>query len=148
MATDAELRAAIDALTKQVASLEASLAAPLEASHARWAAQLQSRLTTLAASAAAPAAPAPALKTAPVPPPQLTPLYQGAKAAEAAESVASWSADAYGKAKVPGWYHLQRKDLYQRRLQMARDAPKGCYVKHTKYADEAARIQPTDRLAF
>jgi hypothetical protein len=44
--------------------------------------------------------------------------------------------------------HLQRKDLYQRRLQMARDAPKGCYVKHTKYADEAARIQPTDRLAF
>ena len=83
-----------------------------------------------------------------MPPPQLTPLYQGAKAAETAESVASWSADAYGKAKVPGWYHLQRKDLYQRRLQMARDAPKGCYVKHTKYADEAARIQPTDRLAF
>ena len=37
MSTDAELRAAIDALTKQVASLEASLAAPLEASHARWA---------------------------------------------------------------------------------------------------------------
>ena len=52
MSTDAELRAAIDALTKQVASLEASLAAPLEASHARWATQLQSRLTTLAASAA------------------------------------------------------------------------------------------------
>ena len=48
MSTDAELRAAIDALTKQVASLEASLAAPLEASHARWATQLQSRLTTLA----------------------------------------------------------------------------------------------------
>ena len=45
-----------------------------------------------------------------------------------------------------GWYHLQR-DLYQRRLQMARDAPKGRYVKHTKYADEAAH-QPTDRLAF
>jgi len=44
MSTDAELRAAIDALTKQVASLEASLAAPLEASHARWATQLQSRL--------------------------------------------------------------------------------------------------------
>ena len=43
MSTDAELRAAIDALTKQVASLEASLAAPLEASHARWATQLQSR---------------------------------------------------------------------------------------------------------
>ena len=57
MSTDAELRAAIDALTKQVASLEASLAAPLEASHARWATQLRSRLTTLAASAAAPAAP-------------------------------------------------------------------------------------------
>ena len=51
MSTDAELRAAIDALTKQVASLEASLAAPLEASHARWATQLQSRLTTLAARA-------------------------------------------------------------------------------------------------
>ena len=47
MSTDAELRAAIDALTKQVASLEASLAAPLEASHARWATQLQSHARAL-----------------------------------------------------------------------------------------------------
>ena len=121
MATDAELRAAIDALAKQVGNLESSLEA--DASHARWATQLQGRLTALAASAAAPArvvTPAPAEPAAP-PPPQ--PNYQQTPA-EAAGSVASWSADAYGKAKVPGWYHLQRKDLYQRRLQMAREAPK------------------------
>ena len=63
-------------------------------------------------------------------------------------SVASWSADAFGKSKTPGWYHTSRKQLYQRRSKMASDAPEGVFTSHTKYAAEAFRIQSTGRLAF
>lgn len=63
-------------------------------------------------------------------------------------SVASWSADAYGKSKTPGWYHTSRKQLYQRRSKLQSDAPEGVYTSHTKYADEAFRIKSTGRLAF
>ena len=63
-------------------------------------------------------------------------------------SVASWSADAYGRSKTPGWYHTSRKQLYQRRSKLASDAPEGVYTSHTKYADEAFRIKSTGRLAF
>ena len=63
-------------------------------------------------------------------------------------SVQSWSADAYGRAKEPGWYHKSRKQLYAQRAAVASAAPKGTYVSHSKYADEAARVAPTGRLAF
>ena len=63
-------------------------------------------------------------------------------------SVASWSADAFGKSKTPGWYHTSRKEVYQRRSKLASAAPTGTYTSHTKYADEAVRIKNTGRLAF
>ena len=63
-------------------------------------------------------------------------------------SEASWSADAFGKSKTPGWYHTSRKQLYQHRSKLASTAPKGVYTSHTKYADEAVRIKNTGRLAF
>ena len=64
------------------------------------------------------------------------------------QSVASWSADAFGKSKNPGWYHQHRKQLYAMRAQREAQYPKGCYVSHSKYADEAVRIKDTGRLAF
>ena len=63
-------------------------------------------------------------------------------------SVVSWSADAFGRSKTPGWYHTQRKQLYQMRAARAATDPTGCYVSHSKFADEAARIRATDRPAF
>ena len=63
-------------------------------------------------------------------------------------SVVSWSADAYGKSKTPGWYHLHRKQLLSQRAARAASQPKDCYVSHSKYADEAVRIAATGRLAF
>ena len=64
------------------------------------------------------------------------------------QSVVSWSADAYGKSKNPGWYHTYRKELYSQRAKRAATQPDGCYVSHSKYADEAVRIAATGRLAF
>ena len=49
-------------------------------------------------------------------------------------SVVSWSADAFGKAKTPGWYHTQRKELYQMRAARAAKDPTGCYISHSKSA--------------
>ena len=63
-------------------------------------------------------------------------------------SVVSWSADAYGKSKTPGWYHNYRKQLYAQRAERAAAQPTGCYISHSKYADEAVRIAATGRLAF
>ena len=64
------------------------------------------------------------------------------------ECEASWSADAFGKSKTPGWYHTSRKELYQHRAKLASSAPKGVYTSHSKYADEDVRIKNTGRLAF
>ena len=64
------------------------------------------------------------------------------------QSVVSWSADAFGKSKTPGWYHVHRKDVYNQRAARAATQPDGCYVSHSKYADEAVRIAATGRLAF
>jgi hypothetical protein len=63
-------------------------------------------------------------------------------------SVASWSADAFGKSKNPGWYHQCRKQLYAQRAARSAAQPKGCFISHSKYADEAVRIAATGRLAF
>ena len=63
-------------------------------------------------------------------------------------SMVSWSADAFGKSKTPGWYHQSRKMLYASRAERAAAQPKGCYVSHSKYADEAVRVAPTGRTAF
>eukprot|EP00308_Calcidiscus_leptoporus_P018209 CAMPEP_0119380754 /NCGR_PEP_ID=MMETSP1334-20130426/57906_1 /TAXON_ID=127549 /ORGANISM="Calcidiscus leptoporus, Strain RCC1130" /LENGTH=194 /DNA_ID=CAMNT_0007400685 /DNA_START=18 /DNA_END=602 /DNA_ORIENTATION=+ len=60
----------------------------------------------------------------------------------------SWSADAFGRSKTPGWYHLHRKQIMAHRQKLAKQEPDGCYVSHTKYADEAVRISSTGRLAF
>jgi hypothetical protein len=65
-----------------------------------------------------------------------------------AASVVSWSADAYGRSKTPGWYHTTRKQMYQMRAERAAAEPTGCYVSHSKFADEAKRIQDTGRRAF
>ena len=67
---------------------------------------------------------------------------------EDAGTVVSWSADAFGKAKQPGWYHTSRKQIYQHRSKLAKEAPTGVFSSHTKYADEAFRIKSTGRLAF
>ena len=64
------------------------------------------------------------------------------------ESMVSWLADAFGKSKTPGWYHQYRKTLYAQRAARAAEQPTGCYVSHSKYADEAVRIAATGRLAF
>ena len=64
------------------------------------------------------------------------------------QSVVSWSADAFGKSKTPGWYHSYRKELYAQRAARAAAQPTGCYISHSKYADEAVRIAATGRLAF
>jgi len=63
-------------------------------------------------------------------------------------SVVSWSADAYGKTKTPGWYHACRKELYKQRAARAAVEPSGCFVSHSKFADEAVRIAASDRPAF
>jgi len=63
-------------------------------------------------------------------------------------SVISWSADAFGRSKQPGWYHLNRKLIFAQRVQRADQEPRGCYISHSKYADEAVRISSTGRLAF
>ena len=64
------------------------------------------------------------------------------------QSMVSWSADAFGKSKTPGWYHTYRKELYAQRAARAAAQPSGCYISHSKYADEAKRITATGRLAF
>lgn len=69
-------------------------------------------------------------------------------AADDAASVASWSADAFGRSKNPGWYHGNRKQLYARKAKMEAEAPEGCFTSHSKYAAEASRIKSTGRLAF
>ena len=63
-------------------------------------------------------------------------------------SIASWSADAHGKSKTPGWYHTCRKQLYKQRATRAAAEPAGCFISHSKYADEAVRIAATDRPGF
>ena len=72
--------------------------------------------------------------------------YRSAKGDTA--SVVSWSADAFGKSKTPGWYHTYRKQLYAQRAARAAGQPDGTFVSHSKYADEAVRIAATGRLAF
>lgn len=67
---------------------------------------------------------------------------------EGSESVASWSDDAFGRSRNPGWYHLHRKEVYAERARINRESPKGCFISHAKYADEAVRIANTGRLAF
>ena len=69
-------------------------------------------------------------------------------AADDAASVVSWSADAFGRSKTPGWYHTNRKQLYARRAKMEAEAPDGCFTSFSKYAAEASRIKSTERLAF
>ena len=63
-------------------------------------------------------------------------------------SAISWSADAFGKSKQPGFYHQHRKQIAAHRRAMAMKDPKGTYNSHSKYADEANRIANTGRLAF
>ena len=65
-----------------------------------------------------------------------------------AASAVSWSADAYGKSKTPGWYHTCRKELYKQRAARAAAEPSGCFISHSKYAAEATRVAPADRPAF
>ena len=55
------------------------------------------------------------------------------------QSMVSWSADAFGKSKTPGWYHQHRKQIFAQRAARAAAQPKGYYVSHSKYADEAVR---------
>ena len=50
-------------------------------------------------------------------------------------SVVSWSVDAYGKSKMPGWYHSKRKELYKQRAERDAAEPSGCYISHSKCAD-------------
>lgn len=64
------------------------------------------------------------------------------------QSVVSWSADAFGKSKTPGWYHTNRKEVFAQRAARAAAQPAGCFISHSKYADEAARVAATGRLAF
>ena len=161
--------------------------------------EIQERLGTLASAAAAP--------PQPPPPPSLprpkTAHYQQIDM----ESLESWSADAFGRSRCPGWYHKVRKQINEDRARRAvrpaeartkpvhprrslwashvsnlnhpalalslpiiawlgatpscvpdlpyphtstkqAGAPKGCYISHSKYADEAVRIANTGRLAF
>ena len=67
-------------------------------------------------------------------------------------SVVSWSADAFGKSKTPGFYHQHRKQIAANRRAMAAkaraDGLTGTYVSMSRYADEAHRISNTGRLAF
>ena len=64
------------------------------------------------------------------------------------KSAVSWSADAFGKSKNPGFYHQHRKEIAAKRREMAMNEPQGTYTSNSKYADEAGRIKDTGRLAF
>jgi hypothetical protein len=65
-----------------------------------------------------------------------------------ADDAVSWSADAFGKSKNPGWYHKSRKEVYKHQAAIASKMPSGNYASLSKYADEAVRVAPTGRLAF
>ena len=150
----ASLRSEVDELTKKVHALEKKLsAAPAEeAPAAAKAAEptIAELLTSLAALTAAATGdygvPSSAVIGSGLAARPSTAPYRSLNKETA--SVASWSADAFGKSKTPGWYHLHRKQLLSQRAARAAGQPTGCYVSHSKYADEAVRIAATGRLAF
>lgn len=147
---NAALKTQIEKLAVQVASLEAHLQAqepPLDA-HARpsideLVASLQA-LTDVAMTSAQPTQLTTSREYGSGPRPKTAPY----RAKTDSASMVSWSADAFGKSKTPGWYHMARKGLYKQRAEAAASDPAGCYVSHSKYADEAVRIASTGRLAF
>ena len=153
------LKAEVEKLTTQVADLESklSLAATAEPAGSEAAAdaataaaqptinELMASLAALTATAAGETGASSAViggggrpSTAP---------YRRLKAVDS-QSVVSWSVDAFGKSKTPGWYHQYRHELYREKASRAAAAPDGCYISHSKYADEAVRIKDTGRLAF
>ena len=160
---NADLKSQVEKLTAQVAALEARFAAQAAAvggeptsaevsAQATGIAELSSSLATLAEQATDNAAPVVedvvttsgeygAGKTRTVP-------YRYVRGPSDTASMVSWSADAFGKSKTPGWYHTARHGLYLQRATAASTEPAGCFVSHSKYADEAARISNTGRLAF
>ena len=62
----------------------------------------------------------------------------------------SWSADAFGRSKTPGWWHVHRREVLARRARLAEYEREmaDCHISHRGYADEAVRIAYTGRLAF
>lgn len=142
------LKTEVAKLSAQVAALELKLAAK-DASAAPELAELVMNLKALTAAASSDsvhAGPTSAgavgigVSERPATAPYRT-LADGA-------SVVSWSADAYGKSKTPGWYHSCRKQVYKERAARAEVQPIGCYISHSKYADEAVRNAAADRPAF
>ena len=127
----AALKAEIDSLTKQVNKLERKLADKTSAagSEAPDLAELISNLKALTDAAIAEEGG-----------PTSSGLYgAGGRPTTApyrnlsdSASIVSWSADAYGKSKTPGWYHTCRKQVYQQRAQRAAQEPTGCYISHSK----------------
>lgn len=87
-------------------------------------------------------------------PPSASPSAPGTRCApyrstcEDTSSVLSWSADAFGKSKTPGWYHVNRKRIILHKQWLASQHPRECFGTMTQYAEEAARINDTGRLAF
>ena len=153
---NAALKLQVEKLAVQVAALEARLASKTGsvadglavAEEARPSMEeLVSSLNELAAVAAEDTTPATATTSREYgsgPQPRST-LY---RAPGDSASMVSWSADAFGKSKTPGWYHTARKGLYKQRLADYAAEPTGSYISHSKYADEAVRIANTGRLAF
>jgi len=150
------LRLEVDKLTKWVASLEEKVSAVAEAAPAVAAPASVDRRDALTPQSDAAAAidvlldrlaklDAAAVRPGSAPP---APVRYDSLPKSDAGTVVSWSADAYGKAKQPGWYHTSRKQIYQHRSKLAKEAPTGVFVSHSKYADEAFRIKSTGRLAF
>ena len=157
----AGLRAEVDELAAKVAALESKVAAQAAAAAAEPSAnvgpaagadvasiaELVASLQALTAAAAGDdAAPTSARVIGAGGRPSTAP-YRTLKPSEG-DDLVSWSADAFGKSKTPGWYHTYRKDLYAQRAARAAAQPTGCYISHSKYADEAVRIAATGRLAF
>ena len=154
-AQQSALQAEVEKLAAKVAALEAKLAAPASTEAAQPAAEEGASIGELVASlkalTAAAEAEAPLTSSACIGAGVATSRPTSAPYRTLrgdAASVVSWSADAAGRSKTPGWYHTSRKQLYAQRAKNAAGQPTGCFVSHSKYADEAVRIAATGRLAF
>ena len=147
--SQASLQAQVNKLTAQVKALEARLAGATVAAEAAAAAEptiveLLTSLQELTAAATGEQVSSKAIGAGLGVRPSSAPYRTYKDTA----SVVSWSADAFGKSKNPGWYHEHRKQLYAQRAARTAEDPKGCYISHSKYADEAVRIAATGRMAF
>ena len=150
-AQQSALQAEVEKLAAKVAALEAKLAAPAAQPVAEEGPSVGELVASLKALTAAAEAEAPLTSAreigAGVATSRPTSAPYRTLRGDAA-SVVSWSADAAGRSKTPGWYHTSRKQLYAQRAKSAAGQPTGCFVSHSKYADEAVRIAATGRLAF